>query len=277
MHFLYIDEAGSTGANLSDVQQPIFVMAGLTVSDEKWRKTSQAIREKLVSYFGRDAALASDFELHACELLSPNGDGPFAGHDRDQRNDLALGLLELIAERGHYLFQVPVCKAKLADISAPSQDWGFDWFHPWQFAFSLQITMFEEFLRGPDTGSTSTGLAIVDHDDNCVEFVRTHTGRRQDDTGWKELKKIVEIGYSASSHANPLIQLTDLAAFTLKKYYELETAIADSWPSAARDFYERCKNTVWSRVKFKELSFRKLNVHSSLVDHAKAVRKPGRT
>jgi GR25 family glycosyltransferase involved in LPS biosynthesis len=84
----------------------------------------------------------------------------------------------------------------------------------------------------------------------------------------------VEIGYSASSHANPLIQLTDLAAFTLKKYYELETSAAVHWPKAARDFFELCKNTIWPRVMFKNPSFTKLNVLSSLLDHAKAVRKP---
>lgn len=274
MHFLYIDEAGSTGGDLTAVQQPIFVMAGLIVSDEKWRKTSQAVRDALLAYFDTDTPLGADFELHACELLSPNGDGPFTGHDRDKGNNLALDLLKLIEERGHSLLHVPVCKAKLGALSRPSKDWGFDWFHPWQFAFSVQVTMFEEFLRGPSTGRTSTGLAIVDHDDDCVEFVRTHTAERQGDAGWKQLKKLVEIGYSASSHANPLIQLVDLAAFTLKKYYELETSLAVNWPQPARDFFERCKSTIWPRVKFKNLSFTKLNVHQSVLEHAKAVRKP---
>jgi hypothetical protein len=36
MHLCYVDEAGSTGKNFKDRQQPIFVMAGLLVSDERW-------------------------------------------------------------------------------------------------------------------------------------------------------------------------------------------------------------------------------------------------
>jgi hypothetical protein len=273
MHFLYIDEAGSTGFDLTAVQQPVFVMAGLTVSDEKWRKTSQAIRDKLETYFAGTAIL-TDFELHACELLSPSGGGPFAGHDRERRNALAIDLLRLIAERGHYLFHVPIYKAKLLATVAPSKNWGFNWHHPWQFGFSMQITMFEEFLRGPATGSTGTGLAIVDHEDESVEFVRMHTASRQADTGWKQLKKVVEIGYSASSHANPLIQLTDLAAFTLKKYYELETAAADKWPQPAKEFFQACRDAMWPRVKFKNPSFKKLNVHESMLETARTVRKP---
>lgn len=242
------------------------------VSDEKWRKTNEVIRGVLRNYFG--AAPAPDFELHAYQLLSPNGDGPFAGHDRVSRNALAIDLLKLIAQRGHYVFHIPIYKSKLAETAALVSVWGFDWHHPWQFAFAMQITMFEEFLRGSSTGSTSTGLVIVDHEDGCVEFVRAHTASRQSETGWKRLKKVVEIGYSASSHSNPLIQLTDLAAFTLKKYYELDTDLGAQWPQPAKDFFQSCRDTIWPRVKFKNPSFIKLNVHASMLDHAKAIRSP---
>lgn len=272
MHFLYIDEAGSTGGDLANSQQPVFVMASIVVSDEKWRKTNEAVKKTLTDYFA--SPLASDFELHACQLLSPSGEGPFAGHDRDRRNKLATDLLTLVGERGHYVFHVPVYKSKMAATTSPIKDWNFNWKHPWEFSFSLQVTMFEEFLRGPDTGSTSTGLVIVDHEDACVDFVRSHTAHRQSDTGWKQLKKVVEIGYSASSHSNPLIQLTDLVAFILKKYYELDTPNARAWPSEAKAFFEDCHTKIWPRVKFKNPSFQKLNVHDSVLEHAKAVRKP---
>ena len=88
------------------------------------------------------------------------------------------------------------------------------------------------------------------------------------------MKKVVEIGYSASGHANPLIQLTDVAAFTLKKYYELETGAAEQWPQPAKDFFVACRDATSPRMKFKNLSFNKLNVHTSLLGHAKAVRDP---
>ena len=77
MHLCYVDEAGSTGKNLGDEQQPVFVMAGLLVSDERWRKTESEIRRITEAAFQGD--LPSDFELHACELLSPEGEGLFAG------------------------------------------------------------------------------------------------------------------------------------------------------------------------------------------------------
>lgn len=41
MQFHYLDEAGCKGGNLSDRQQPVFVLGGLSVSDEKWIKTQE--------------------------------------------------------------------------------------------------------------------------------------------------------------------------------------------------------------------------------------------
>jgi hypothetical protein len=272
MHFLYIDEAGSTGADLNVPQQPVFMMAGLVVSDEKWRRTKEAIHNVVDQYFA--GAIPENFELHAHELLAPTGGGPFLDHPRMQRNELAVHLLALIEQRGHYILAVPIYKATLAHEQAPQRQWGFDWHHPWQFAFSAQMTMFEEYLRSAATGSTSTGLAIVDHEDGAVDFVRTHTAERQAATGWRQLKKVVEIGYSAASHANPMIQLVDLVAFTLKKSYELRTANAANWPNEARAFFEQCKTLIWSRVKYKQLCFTKLNVHNDLIAFVKAIRVP---
>lgn len=42
-----------------------------------WRKTDEAMSRVLKSAF--DDTLPPGFELHAQQLLSPNGDGPFQG------------------------------------------------------------------------------------------------------------------------------------------------------------------------------------------------------
>lgn len=272
MHFLYIDEAGNSGANLHDADQPVFVMAGLVVSDEKWHGTKAVIEAKLLTFL--EGVLPPNFELHACQLLSPTGTGPFAGLDREIRNALALDLLNLITERSHSLLLVPIYKSSLEQRPAPPGQFGFNWKHPWEFGFGLMLTMFEDFLRGPETGRTSAGLAIVDHEPQYVEFVRSHTRNRQASTGWRKVRKVVEIGYSATSHANPLIQLTDLVAFTYKKYLELETPKAAAWPQPAKDFYTQCKQSLWDRVKLKQLCFQRLSVPAPTVEYAKAVREP---
>ncbi|MCF7222884.1 DUF3800 domain-containing protein [Marilutibacter chinensis] len=86
MHFFYLDESGDTGANLEDAQQPIFVLGGVNLRDEGWNTTYAALSDVITGYFG--GTLPTGFELHGCELLSPNGEGPFAGHPIDRRLQL---------------------------------------------------------------------------------------------------------------------------------------------------------------------------------------------
>jgi hypothetical protein len=272
MHFQYIDEAGSTGADLQNKQQPVFVMSSLIVSDEKWKKTDRMVQNVLKEYFGHEPE--EGFELHAEELLSPNGDGPFKGHDREKRNGLVKELLTLITNRGHAIFISSIYKQKLKDIDTPNQEFGFDWFYPWQISFDAHLTMFEEFLRSPRTGSTSTGLVIIDHDDDCFDFLRSHANLRQRSKGWRELKKVVEIGYSVSSHANPMIQLSDLIVFTMKKFYETKIDFSSKWPKEAHTFFQDCKDIIWSKVVFKNLSFNKLKVKDTYISFLKEIRKP---
>ena len=97
MHFYYLDEAGCTGRDLQCAEQPIFVLGGVSVRDEGWNQTQRDFADILTNYFG--GATPDAFELHAEELLSPTGDGPFAGHDRERRNELAKNVLSLLHDR----------------------------------------------------------------------------------------------------------------------------------------------------------------------------------
>jgi hypothetical protein len=83
MHFFYIDEAGCTGEDLSNQQQPVFVAGGLIVREEGWNKTKETFAGLVSAYF--EGNVPEGFELHSYELLSPKGDGPFAGHSRVRR------------------------------------------------------------------------------------------------------------------------------------------------------------------------------------------------
>jgi hypothetical protein len=271
VHLCYVDEAGTTGKNLEDRQQPIFAMAGLLVSDEKWRKTESEVRRVITNAY--EGPTPADFELHACELLAPKGEGPFVGWDRDRRNRLALDLLRLVDERRHQVLIQLVNKQRMAAAVPPDKDFGFDWRDPWEVGFAAVLTMAEEFLRSGRTGRSSTGMVVIDHEPSYLEVVRRHSRERQLATGWKQVRKVMEIGYSATSHANPMIQLTDLVAFTMKKWAESEAGHRNEWPTEARAFYESCHDLVWGRVEFKMLKFTELKVPDAFTDFLRTVRR----
>ena len=77
MHFFYLDESGDTGNNLADQEQPIFVLAGLSVADKKWNNTKEQLDGIVYRYF--EGNIPINFELHSNQLLSPRGEGPFWG------------------------------------------------------------------------------------------------------------------------------------------------------------------------------------------------------
>ena len=51
MHFFYLDETGDTGADLQNVEQPIFVLGGITVSDKSWRNATDAVQNIITDFF----------------------------------------------------------------------------------------------------------------------------------------------------------------------------------------------------------------------------------
>lgn len=110
MHFYYLDEAGCTGSDLSNTEQPIFVLGGISVRDEGWNKTQLEYEKIIGDYFNNSPPI--DFELHSEELLSPNGDGPFYEHPRTRRNKLAKDVLGLISDRRHSVHYYAIDKNK---------------------------------------------------------------------------------------------------------------------------------------------------------------------
>jgi hypothetical protein len=97
MHFFYLDETGCTGGDLTNVERPIFVIGGISVTDEGWRTTSDRFLDALENFFGGN----DRFELHATDLV--NGQGHFAALSRERRHAFAHTLLDAIAERTHAL------------------------------------------------------------------------------------------------------------------------------------------------------------------------------
>src|ERR1700689_182390 len=111
MHFFYLDETGCTGPDLENAEQPIFVLGGVSVSDDRWRTTTDEV-EKAVSTFFSGAVPAS-FELHANELISHTG--PFANRTQDECNAFALKLLDIVVTLKHKTHFIAIDKKKLLE------------------------------------------------------------------------------------------------------------------------------------------------------------------
>jgi len=249
MHFLYIDETGDTGQDLLNAQQPIFVMGGLSVSDEKWNPTQQKFVSIINDYF--KGAVPVGFELHTHELLSPNGDGPFTGHNRNDRNQLALDILNILVDHSHNVhaiaFSKPAIQANTCKITL-----AFDPKCAYLLGFDYLITQFNDHVKR-NLGSSARGLMILDkkleHHENIETILHD---RRFLTVATHRVKWVVEFSYPIDSTKNPMIQIADLVIFCIRKFLEAEHGYGVKWSQSAKNFYAQCYNIIDSRLTFKQ-------------------------
>lgn len=250
MHFYYLDEAGCTGPDLNNDEQPIFVLGGISVRDEGWNITQEKLEKIISKYF--DKNIPDGFELHAEELLSPDGSGPFAGHARDKRNDLAKSILSLLSERSHDVHIFGIDKKRLTENSCDI-DLGYDVKTPYLIAYDYLLTHINWFVKNK-LGRTARGMLIIDAKDQYHPDIEKITRfRRFEDTATHRIKWIVEFSYPIDSQKNPMVQLSDLVAFCTKKFFEIETGYRDSYPDDAKTFFAECYQIIDSRNPRKTL------------------------
>ena len=250
MHFYYLDEAGCTGCDLANQEQPIFVLGGISVRDEGWNATQEAMAAIIGEYFGN--GIPQNFELHTDQLLSPNGDGLFSGHSRDRRNNLAKGILGLLADRSHDVHLCAIDKAKLNSgsccVAMP-----YDTRTPYHLAYDYLITYINWFVKN-QLGRSARGMLIIDAKEQFhADIERITQVRRFEGPAAHRVKWIVEFSYPVDSQKNPMVQLSDLVVFCAKKFLEIDNGYRNTYSQDAKRFYAECYALIHDRIRRKDM------------------------
>jgi hypothetical protein len=254
MHFYYLDEAGCTGCDLASQEQPIFVLGGISVRDKGWNATQEAMAAIIGEYFGNE--IPQNFELHAAQLLSPNGDGPFSNHPRDCRDNLAKDILGLLDDRSHDVHLYAIDKEKLNSCTC-RVEMPYDTRTPYHLAYDYLITYINWFLK-EKLGHSARGMFIIDAKEQFhADIERITQVRRFEGRADHRIKWIVEFTYPVDSQKNPMIQLSDLVVFCAKKFLEIDNGYRNSYPQEAKRFYAECYALIHERIKKKNLVVRK--------------------
>ena len=250
MHFYYLDEAGCTGGNLNDDKQPVFVLGGVSVRDKSWNKTQEKFSEIISQYF--DGNVPKNFELHAAELLSPNGKNSFECHERSKRSELALAILSLLNALRHDVHLFAIDKQKLADGEL-SLELPYDHKIPYLVAYDYLLTKINSFIKN-NLGRSARGMIILDKKDyfhSSIEEITRH--RRFDGVASSRIKRIVEFSYPVDSAKNPMIQFSDLVVFCAKKFFEIDAGYRDNYPDDAKQFFAKCYQIIDCRIRSKNV------------------------
>lgn len=254
MHFFYLDESGDTGLNLADTSQPIFVLAGLSVADKKWTNTKETLDQIVSEYFA--GGVPADFELHATELLSPDGEGPFKGHAITDRLVLVRKLLALLENLGHQAHFFAIEKNKVAATVCAAET-PYDAMNPYLVAFDYLITYINWHVK-ENLGNSARGMIVLDEKPEhhaSIESIIHH--RRFNVPVAQKVKWIVEFSYPVDSKKNPMIQLSDLIALCVRRFLEIELGYRPGMPDVAKNFYAECFHELLKRIKSKSLIERK--------------------
>ncbi len=249
MHFCYLDETGCTGADLNASQQPIFVIGGIAVKDQGWTTTTRKVWELYRHFFS--GAVPNGFELHATELI--NGKGPFHGYSQAERNQFALDVLDLIAHRSHWIHFVGIDKQRLASHAIGTEHAVFDARVPYLLGFNHMVNYLERFTQ-KELGHTARSMIILDTKDSYqAEIDRITHYRRFEVPQTNRLKWLVEFSYPVDSVRHPMVQLSDLVIFLVRKFLECENGYGHMWSSDAKNFFAKCYDKVLSRTKWSKL------------------------
>lgn len=274
MHFFYLDESGDTGNNLTDVNQPVMVLGGISVRDEGWNATQEALNRKLVAFFG--GALPAEFELHAKDLLSPAGDGFFAGLPIERRCALCLDLLALLTERSHSVHYIALDKPKIHNtpLALPLS---YDHRQPYLLGFDYLITYINWQVK-ERLGRSARGMIILDKkDQHHARIEQLMHERRFGGTAAHRVKWVVEFSYAVDSDKNPMVQLSDIVIYCVKRFIEVERGYRDAWPPEVKLFYARCYAIIKERLARAALVERSGRNMDQLTTYLQIVRVEPRT
>ncbi len=213
MHLVYLDETGNTGADLNDVQQPVFVLAALIVPEVCWQDLEKDLETGLAALFPTMAAEGR--EVHGKDLR--NGSEDFKGVASAQRLQLRDDWLKTAQKHQLKLVYRAIVKKRF-------QRWSHDTFgsgvsiNPHVAAFPLVARVVDEYLDS--LPGKALGMFISDENKEIVHDVEKSIKILRGAAGALRLARIVEKGFFIDSTKSRVLQLCDVCAFSARKKEE---------------------------------------------------------
>jgi hypothetical protein len=139
----------------------------------------------------------------------------------------------------HNIHFIAIDKAKLA--AAPqSQHAVINCKIPYQLGFNYLVSYIEAYVKH-QLGKSARGMIILDEKEMYQSEIDALTRyRRFEVPAVRRIKWIVEFSYPVDSVRHPLVQLSDVVIFHVRKFLECENGYRDDWPEAAKNHFASC-------------------------------------
>ncbi|MBP7963484.1 MAG: DUF3800 domain-containing protein [Caldilineaceae bacterium] len=202
MHLLYMDESGS----VHDPKQNFFVLAGISIFERQGFWLSQELDNIAARFNPADPA---SVELHGNPMMS--GKGMWRNYPKEVRLAAIEDILRVFtgSHVSNRLFASVIQKT----VASP-QD-------PILLAFEQMASRFDYYLqRLHRNGDTQRGLIIFDKSTYETTIQALATDFRTIGHSWGVIRNFSEVPLFLDSRASRLIQLADIIAYAIYRYYE---------------------------------------------------------
>ena len=213
MYLIYFDESGNTGNNLSDSQQPIFVLAALLVPDDSWQLLEKELNESFLKHF--PDLFRGGVEVHATEIAS--GRNEFKGTDLSKRIRFRDEWMSLAKRHDLKVVYRAISKSKYLKWQMNAFGSGVS-INPQVAAFALIASVLDDYLKSKN----ELGMFIFDDNKEVTKDIEKSLKILKGDKREIKIENVIEKGFFIDSGKSRVLQLCDLFAFAARKKEEFE-------------------------------------------------------
>lgn len=224
MYILYADDAGNTGTDYDNGQQPIFSLAGIIVDTDKWFALNEYIttrKNKILPEF-------ASCEIHATEIY--NGQNNRDKGYNFRKNTLAENLhileqlVDLIVELKLPVLMFMVRKCNLKNYCQSKFGMGIK-IDPYLIAFPYISLSFDYYIKN----KSSNGMIFLDEQNALVNRIEDMLERlRLIEPADNKIRidRIIERALFLESAKSNFIQLADICNFYINRYLSIKLGVA---------------------------------------------------
>jgi hypothetical protein len=202
MYLLYVDESGTT----HDPNQQYFVLAGFCVFERQGYWIANEL-DKIAARF--DPADPANVELHGSPMFG--GRGKWRSYPKEERHQAIEDALKVLLQShpSNRLFASVIKKSLLSPK------------YPVEFAFEQLSSRFDKYLmRLHRNGDTQRGIIIFDKSTYETTIQSLAIDFSTIGYTWGVIRNFSEVPLFLDSKASRLIQLADLVAYVVFRYFE---------------------------------------------------------
>lgn len=212
MYLMYLDESGSTGLDLENSNQPIFVLAGILINDKNWHQVNDTFEKEKIRIYPD----FKNLEIHTNEIFNSNRKSAFYHNFWKDNLNIIEKLVDVITTLDITIFCTVINK-KLY-----KKKYGNNIIvDPYLFAFAALYEKFNDFL----TRHNQYGIMFCDELKNIEKSLEILYPKLKTDN-----KNIIEKTFYLDSKKNNFIQIADLCSFYINKFYCLSRNLTNMDP-----------------------------------------------